>query len=411
MAIEQLKSVMRECNLPDDILTLFGEPERQLIVKLPIIMDNGKIKLFWGCRVQHSSTLGPCKGGLRLHPDVTLPEVKALAMWMSWKSALVKIPFGGAKGGIICDPFKLSPREKERLIRRYTSAILPIIGPDKDIPAPDVGTDAKDMSVIMDTYSMLKGYPSPGIVTGKPLELGGSKGRKEATGRGVMIVTIEALKKMGIKPENATVAIQGFGNVGLNAAHLLQKAGCKIVAVSDVSGGYYRESGLNVLEMINYCKNSKDHLLEGYDIGGVTNISNAELFELPVTVIVPAALERQITFENASKIKAKLIVEGANGPTTPEADQILYKRKIEVVPDILANSGGVIVSYFEWVQSTTHMTWNTDKVNKELHRIIIKPFSRVWDKTHNSKLPPRIAALSIALERIYKASQMRKIFP
>lgn len=411
MAVSQLESVIKECSLPDDIIRFFSEPERQLIVNLPVVMDNGIIKQFWGCRVQHSSVLGPCKGGLRLHPDVTLSEVKALAMWMTWKTALVEIPFGGAKGGIICDPFKLSPAEKKRLIRRYTSAILPFIGPDKDIPAPDVGTTALDMSVIMDTYSMLKGYPCPGVVTGKPIELGGSLGRREATGRGIMIATLEALKKMGIKPSDTTVAVQGFGNVGSVAADLLRKAGCKVVAVSDISGGYYKPDGLNITEMIAYCENSKNHILEGYNAADITKISNAELLELPVTILVPAALERQITEDNADEIKAKLIVEGANGPTTPEADQILRDRNIEVIPDILANSGGVIVSYFEWVQSTTHITWDIEKINAELYQIMIRPFEKVWNKSHESGLLPRTTSLLLAIERLYKAFTMRGVFP
>ena len=411
MAIQQLQNVVKSFDLPQEVVEIFGEPRQAHTVNIIITMDDGRLKSFTGYRVQHSSVLGPFKGGIRISPDVSFSEVKALAMWMSWKAALVGIPFGGGKGGIIADPNKLSPGEKRRLLRRYIAEIFNNIGPDMDIPAPDMGTNADDMAIIMDTYSMLKGYTCPAVVTGKPVVVGGSLGRREATGRGVTIGVLEALKRMEIDLRGATVAVQGFGNVGSVAAKLLSQAGCLVVAVSDVSGGYYNPQGLNISEMEDYCLRAERHCLEGYSSPGTAKISNEELLELPVMVLVPAALEKQITAGNAGRIKARLIVEGANGPTTPEADEILFRQGVEIVPDILANSGGVIVSYYEWVQSIEHLTWELEEVNIRLEKQMMKPFNEVWNEAHEKKIHPRLVAMGIAVKRVYEAYKLRGVFP
>jgi len=375
------------------------------------VMNDGRTEVFTGYRVQHSSARGPCKGGIRYHQDVTLDEVKALAMWMTWKCAVVNIPYGGAKGGVCVDVTKLSREEIVRLTRRYTVQILPILGPHHDIPAPDVNTNAETMGWIMDTVSMFEGRTVLDIVTGKSVELGGSLGRREATGRSCMFAMLEWLNRMDLNPVNTTVAVQGFGNVGSVAADLLRKEGCNIIGVSDVSGAYYNPKGLNIPEMIDYCKTSKHHVLEGYDSPGVSKISNAELLELDVDILLPAALERQITEGNANNIKAKVIVEGANGPTTPEAEKILTEKGIHVIPDILANSGGVVVSYFEWVQSIQSFFWDEDEVNHNLKKVIVNSFKSVWDLAQEKKTDLRSAAMMIAVKRVSLALEQRGIFP
>lgn len=411
MALQQLDSAAKRLKVDESWMAVLRHPERELTVACPVEMDDGSIHVFTGHRVQHSSARGPCKGGIRFHPNVTLDEVKALSMWMTWKCAVVKIPYGGAKGGIQVDVTKLSIPEIRRLTRRYTAAIMPIIGPRRDIPAPDVNTSSETMGWIMDTVSMLQGSTVLDIVTGKAIDLGGSLGRREATGRGVMFNTLELLKRLDKKPSETTVAVQGFGNVGSVSADLLQKQGCKIVAVSDLSGAYYDPEGLPISEMIDYCLDSPNHYLQGFDTKGISKISNKELLELDVDVLVPAALEKQITEENAENIRAKAIVEGANGPTTPEAERILVSKGKYVVPDILANSGGVVVSYFEWVQSIQAFFWDEDAVNKNLERVMVKSFADVWNLAQKEKIDLRNAAMMIAVDRVASALAERGIFP
>ena len=411
MALSQLESVAKQIDLDPSTLRVLSHPERELTVAIPVVMDDGRIEVFTGHRVQHNSARGPCKGGIRYHQDVTLDEIKALSMWMTWKCAVVNIPYGGAKGGVCVDVTKLSKGEIRRLTRRYTVQLLPILGPHHDIPAPDVNTNAETMGWIMDTVSMFEGRTVLDIVTGKSVDLGGSLGRREATGRGCMLSTLEWLKRVQKDPTDTTVAVQGFGNVGSVAADLLRVEGCKILGVSDVSGAYYNPEGLNIPEMIDYCSSSKNHLLEGYDAPGVSRISNEELLELDADVLLPAALERQITEKNADKIKAKLIVEGANGPTTPDAEEILTDKEVCVIPDILANSGGVVVSYFEWVQSIQSFFWDEDEVNRNLKRAMLNSFKSVWDLAQEKKTTLRSAAMMIAVKRVASALEQRGIFP
>lgn len=411
MALKQLDEVAKKINLDPNIHNVLRQPERELTVSVPVEMDDGRIEVFTGHRVQYSSVRGPCKGGIRYHQDVTLDEVKALAAWMTWKCAVVNIPYGGAKGGVRCDPFKMSTQEVRRLTRRYTVMIMPIIGGRRDVPAPDVNTGADTMGWIMDTVSMFEGRTVMDIVTGKPIELGGSLGRREATGRGVMISTIQLLKKLGKNPKDTTVVVQGFGNVGSVAAELISQKGCKIVAVSDVTGGFYNSNGLDIPDMLKYVETSENHLLEGYKKGGTEKISNEELLLLDADCLIPAALENQITEKNADKIKAKYIIEGANGPTTPEADKILEHKGSIVVPDVLANSGGVVVSYFEWVQDIQAFFWDVDQVNESLEKIIVKSFDEVWSISQDKKVDMRIAAYMIAVRRVASALKQRGIFP
>ena len=386
-------------------------PERELKVSIPVRMDDGTTHVFQGYRIQHSTSRGPAKGGIRFHPDVNADEVRALAAWMTFKCAVVNIPYGGGKGGVVCDPSKLSENEIRAITRRYTAAIAPLIGPEQDIPAPDVGTNAAVMGWIMDTYSMLKGHCIHGVVTGKPLELGGALGRNEATGRGVMFTTLNILKKLGIPSDGVTVAVQGAGNVGSVSAKLLHEAGLKVVAISDVSGGIYNPDGLDIPAILSYLAADRRNLLKDFNEDGTAHISNEELLELPVTVLVPAALENQINVDNAEKIQAKLIVEAANGPTTSEADEILAKRGIEVVPDILANAGGVVVSYFEWVQNIQSVSWTEDEVNKKLKDIMDAAFESVWDLTQEKHTTLRMGAYLIALKRVVDAKSARAIWP
>ena len=386
-------------------------PERELIVSIPVQMDDGRVEVFTGYRVQHSSLRGPCKGGIRYHQDVDHDEVKALAAWMSLKCSVVNIPYGGAKGGVRVNPEKLSRRELEALTRRYILGILPIIGPQKDIPAPDVNTNAEIMGWIMDTYSVFKGHAVPGVVTGKPLEIGGSLGRKEATGRGVMLCSLEVLARLGKDIKSTTVAVQGYGNVGQTVATLLYNQGCKIVAISDISGGYYNPDGLNIPEINQYLLNNSQKILEGYNGQGVIKINNEELLTCDCDILIPAALENQITAEISHKVKAKIIVEGANGPTNTEADKILADRKILVIPDILANAGGVIVSYFEWVQNNQSLMWDEEKINEMLRKTIVGAFNDVWAKAKEKNTTLRMGAYMVALERLVQARKIRGIFP
>lgn len=386
-------------------------PERELKVSVPVQMDDGTVQVFEGYRIQHSTSRGPAKGGIRFHPNVNNDEVKALAAWMTFKCAVVGIPYGGGKGGVICDPSKLSERELRAITRRFTASIAPLIGPDQDIPAPDVGTNAQVMGWMMDTYSMLKGHCVPGVVTGKPIDLGGALGRNEATGRGVMLTTKNILAKMGIPMEGTDVVIQGMGNVGSISAKLLYKEGMKVIAVSDVSGGIYNPEGLNIPAILEYLSQSRRNLLSGYEEPGMTRIDNAQLLTLKTTVLVPAALENQINGDNAEQIQAKLIVEAANGPTTSEADAILERRGITVVPDILTNAGGVVVSYFEWVQNIQSVSWTEEHVNEELKKIMDKAFNAVWDITQEKQVTLRTGAYLIAVKRVVDAKKARGIWP
>jgi len=407
----QVRLAGEKLGLSPDLLSIIETPERVLEVSIPVRMDDGHIEVFKGYRVQHSSVRGPCKGGIRYHPAVTVDEVKALAGWMTLKCAVVDIPFGGGKGGIVCDPMKLSEGELERLTRRYTAMILPLIGPNRDIPAPDVNTNAKIMNWFMDTATALRGEPMYAIVTGKDVAVGGARGRREATGRGVMIITQEVLVRLGKKLEGITVAVQGFGNVGSVAALLLHEAGAKVVGVADISGGLYNPNGLNIPELMEYVARSPKRLIAGYTAPGVSPIPGDEVLTLDVDVLIPAALEGQITERNAERIKAKVIVEGANGPTTPEADVILEERGRIVVPDILANAGGVVVSYFEWVQNLQYFYWDEAETNARLAQIMRRAFQDVWTMAQEKKVSLRIAAQMLALSRVAEAIRLRGIFP
>lgn len=386
-------------------------PERELTVSIPVEMDDGHIKIFVGYRVQHSSVRGPCKGGLRYSSDVDLDEVRTLAALMTWKCAVVNIPYGGAKGGVQCDPGELSSRELMRITRRYTAMILPLIGPQKDVPAPDMNTNAQVMGWIMDTYSMFKGFTVPGVVTGKPIEIGGSLGREEATGRGVLFTINQIALKKGVDLRRASFAVQGFGKVGGIVARLLYQEGYRIVAISDVSGGIYKEDGLDIMDVSNYVKENPSHLIEGYRAEGVLPLTNQELLTLEVDILVPAARENQITEDNAGDIKARIIVEAANGPITPEADQILSERSIIVVPDILSNAGGVVVSYLEWVQNIQSLMWDERKVNSFLRKIMERSFQEVWELQEQKQVTLREAAYMLALDRTIKARKIRGNFP
>lgn len=404
-----LDRAAKAVGLKEDDYILLRYPERELKVSVPVRMDDGSVHVFEGYRVQHSTSRGPAKGGIRFHPDVNIDEVKALAAWMSLKCAVVNIPYGGAKGGVCVDPSTLSAAERERLTRRYTAMILPIIGPEKDIPAPDVGTNAQVMDWIMDTYSMMNGYTIHGVVTGKDPEVGGSVGRTEATGRGVMIVTLEVLRQTGQDPKSVTVAVQGMGNVGCTAAVLLHEKGCRIVAVSDVSGGLRCDSGLDIPAIAAYVKNGG--LLKDYDAPGVRHISNDELLTGACDILIPAALENQITASVAERLQAKLIVEAANGPTAADADAVLERRGIPVYPDILVNAGGVVVSYFEWVQNLQELTWEITDVNEMLEKVMKRAFGEVTAKAAAFGINYRLAAYAVAVDRICTAKKKRGIFP
>jgi len=381
-------------------------PVKQIVVSIPIQMDNGEINIFEGYRVIHNDILGPSKGGIRFAPDITLDEIKALAAWMTWKCAVVNIPFGGAKGGVKCDPSKLTAVELEKITRRYTANLLDILGPDRDIPGPDMNTNEQVMAWIMDTYSMHVKKTETGVVTGKPLIIGGSLGRREATGRGCMVVTLAAMEKIGMKPKNATVVIQGFGNVGSVTARLLREQGCRIIGISDITGAYYDAKGIDVGKAADYVQKMKN--LGGYPSG--ERISSSELLELPCDVLVPAARENQITARNTPRIKAKIICEGANGPTTATADPILQNKGILVIPDILANAGGVTVSYFEWVQDRVGYFWSIDRVNRRLDRMMKAAFDSVYGASENYKVSLRLAAYIIAIDKVARTLLLRGIY-
>ncbi len=384
-----------------------SRPARVHITSIPVVMDSGRMRVYEGYRVIHNNVLGPSKGGIRYAPDVSLNEVKALAAWMTWKCAVVDVPFGGAKGGVICNPKEMSPGELERLTRRYTADLKDVFGPDRDIPAPDMNTNEQIMAWILDTYSMHSRRTENAVVTGKPVELGGSEGRKEATGRGVMTVTLAAMDRLGMTPSQSTVAVQGFGNVGSIAAKLLSEQGATIVAVSDVTGGYYNAEGLNIRELLDYV-GSNDGTLEGYP--NAEFISNDELLTLDVDVLVPAAKEDQITRDNAPNVQAKIIAEGANGPTTPAADSILQEKGTLVIPDILANAGGVTVSYFEWVQDRQGYFWTLDRVNRRLDRTMREAFDRVFATAQKHDVSLRIGAYVMAVRKVADALRMRGIY-
>ncbi len=407
------ESMMQRFDIAAELLELergvyeyLKTPVKQYIVSIPIQMDNGEIEVFEGYRVIHNDALGPSKGGIRYAPDITLNEIKALAAWMTWKCAIANIPFGGAKGGVKCDPTKLTPVELEKITRRFTANMLDVFGPDKDIPAPDMNTNEQIMAWIMDTYSMHVRRTETAVVTGKPLIIGGSLGRREATGRGVMVSTFAAMGRVGLNAKQTSCAVQGFGNVGSVSAKLLSEQGLKIVAVSDVSGGYYNKRGIDVNQGIEWVE--KHRTLEGSGIGD--RVTNEELLELDVDVLVPAAKEDQITAHNAPKMKAKIIVEGANGPTVAKADQILDEKGILVVPDILANSGGVTVSYFEWVQDRQGYFWTLDRVNRRLERMMHDAFNSVFQTAEKYKVSMRVGAYILAIDKVAKTLKVRGIY-
>lgn len=407
MAVEQFNAAADVLNLEEGMRQVLSNCKREFTVNFPVVMDNGKVQVFTGHRVQHNMTRGPAKGGIRFHPDVSLDEVKALASWMTWKCAVTNLPYGGGKGGVTCNPKSMSLGEMERLTRRFATEISPLIGSYSDIPAPDVNTDGQTMAWIMDTISMHKGFTEMGIVTGKPIDIGGSLGRTEATGRGVMITAREAAKHIGLNLNGSTVVVQGFGNVGFWAAYLLQELGCKIIAVSDSGGAITRPSGLDSTELLEQ-KNSTG------SVSGFANcdvITNEELLETSCDILVPAALEQQITGNNASRINAKIIVEGANGPTTPEADKILTDKGTVIIPDILANAGGVVVSYFEWVQNLQRFFWEKDVVDNSLDSILTRSFNEVFNTSQQYKVDMRTAAMVNAIDRVATATNIRGIYP
>lgn len=408
-ALEVFRQAAKVMQLDPNIQKFLERPQRTIIVEFPVLMDDGRVEMFVGYRCQHSTALGPAKGGIRYHPNVTLDEVQTLAFWMTWKCSLLNLPYGGGKGGVKVDPSKLSKSEIERLSRRFFFEISQFVGPHKDIPAPDVNTNPQVMAWYLDTYSMHVGYTALGVVTGKPVELGGSVGRNEATGRGVAVVAAEACKLLGKDISKAKVAVQGFGNVGSFSAKILQEEfGAKVVAVSDVSAAYYDPNGINISDLIAY-RDSNKGLIEGYP--KAQRIKHEELFELDVDILVPAALENSITEENADKIKAKLIVEGANGPVTPEADKILYSKGVTIIPDILANAGGVTVSYFEWVQDLQSFFWDLDDVRNKLAKMMKAAFAEVAKTKEKYNTDFRTAAYIVAIDRVAKAVKLRGIYP
>ncbi len=406
-ALKQLDTASRYLELDPGLHEVLKYPQSELTVNFPVKMDNGTTRVFTGYRVQHNTSRGPSKGGIRYSPNASIDEVRALAMWMTWKCAIVNIPFGGAKGGVVCDPRELSMSEKERMTRRYASEISIILGPSTDIPAPDMGTNPQVMAWIMDTYSMTKGHTVPAVVTGKPVAIGGSEGRNDATGRGIVCITREALQEKGLSLEGIRVAVQGFGNVGGVAARIFQEAGACVVAVSDAFGGVYNPEGLDIAAMRSLM--GKDGLLGESGFG--KPISPKELLELPVDVLVPAAIENQITAENAGRIAAKFVIEGANGPTTPDADVILQERGVFLVPDVLANAGGVIVSYFEWVQDLQFLFWQEAEVNARMEAILIRAYAEVREMAVAQGIDRRLAAYLIGVKRVADATTIRGIYP
>ena len=394
-------------DLDPGLRRVLREPRRELTVHFPVHMDDGTVQVFTGYRVQHNLGRGPAKGGIRYHQDVTNDEVKALAMWMTWKCAVVGIPYGGGKGGVVVDPKKLSAKEVEALTRRFTTEISVLIGPERDIPAPDVNTNAQVMAWMMDTYSMHQGYTVPGVVTGKPISLGGSEGRNEATARGAVFTVIEAAREVGVDLSRATCVVQGFGNAGSIAARLMAAQGTRILAVSDSQGGIHDPAGLDVEKVVAW--KSEHGTVLGYP--GATEVSNAALLEIPCDVLIPAALENQITAENAARISARIVAEAANGPTTPEADEVLAKRGVFLIPDILCNAGGVTVSYFEWVQDLNRDHWSEEVVNSKLREIMVRSFAEVLAMSHKEGVHMRTAAYLVAVKRVADATALRGLYP
>lgn len=408
LAVAQFDQAADALQLDDNLRTRLKTPQRSLVVSVPVRMDDGRVEVFTGYRVQHDSSRGPSKGGIRYHPDVNLGEVAALAMWMTWKCALAGLPYGGAKGGVRVAPKTLSRAELQRLTRRYAAEIFPLIGPDKDVPAPDVGTDAQVMAWVMDTYSQQVGYAVPGVVTGKPLSIGGSLGREDATGRGVVYVTLEALRHLKLTIENATVAIQGFGNVGSHTALIMQQHGARVVAVSDVSGGLYNAKGLDIGELHRRTRTTGQPLR---DIKLGDSLTNDELLQLECTVLVPAALSEQITKQNAGRLRCRILAEGANGPTTLEADRILEDNGVFIIPDILANAGGVIVSYFEWVQDVQRFFWSETDIQHRLRDILTSAFQRTLQYATDRRTSMRMAALMNGIDQVAQAHLHRGLYP
>ena len=407
MAMRQLETVAEVIDLDPNILERLRWPKRSLVVSIPIRMDDGSTRNFLGYRVQHSLTSGPAKGGLRYHPSVDLGEVAALAMWMSWKCGIMNLPFGGGKGGIACDPSALSTGEKERLTRRFTEELLPVIGPRKDVMAPDLGTDEQTMAWIMDTYSVAVGYACPEIVTGKPVEIGGCSGRREATGRGVVYCVMQALKETGIAAAGATAVVQGFGNVGAVAAQELALRGIRIVGVGDRSGAIANPRGIDPNSLIRFCQSGR----ELKDYPEADSINPADLLTLPCTILVPAALERQINSGNAAKLRCRILAEGANGPTTPDADLILASSDVFIIPDVLCNAGGVTVSYFEWVQDLQQFFWNEQQVNQRLEELMLRGFGQVRRLAQDRRISMRQAALSLGVMKTAKEKMRRGLYP
>lgn len=408
LAVAQFDQAAETMQLDRNLRERLKLPQRSLAVSVPVRMDDGRVEVFTGYRVQHDSSRGPSKGGIRYHPDVNLGEVAALAMWMTWKCALAGLPYGGAKGGVTVAPKQLSRAELQRLTRRYAAEIFPLIGPDQDVPAPDVGTDAQTMAWIMDTYSQQVGYAVPGVVTGKPVSIGGSLGREEATGRGVVYVTLEALRHLNLTIDHSTVAVQGFGNVGSHTARIMHEQGARVIAVSDVTGGIYNARGLDVRELLDRYK-TKGQALRDTKMGDW--ISNEELLQLDCTVLVPAALSEQITEKNAASLHCRILAEGANGPTTLEADRILEDKGIFIIPDILANSGGVIVSYFEWVQDLQRFFWSETDIRNRLQEIITSAFHRTKQFATERRVSMRMAALMSGIDKVAQAHLQRGLYP
>jgi glutamate dehydrogenase (NAD(P)+) len=405
-AIAYFDEAAQLLNLEPGMRAILTHPSRQFIFSIPFQRDNGTLEVYTGYRVQYNFARGPAKGGIRFHPGVTLDEVTALAFWMTWKCAVMDLPFGGGKGGVTCDPSQLSQSELERITRRYAAELVEVVGPDKDVPAPDVGTTPQTMAWFMDTYSMHMHQTVPGVVTGKPLEIGGSRGRVEATGRGVSLVAVDEMMRLGLDLPAARIAVQGFGNVGSIAAKMFSERGCKVVGISDVTGGYVNPNGLDIPAAIAYAQ--EHHSLDGWR--GGERVSNAELLEIDCDVLVPAALEKVLTAENAPRVKAKLIVEGANGPTTPEADHIFQRNGVVVIPDIIANAGGVTVSYFEWVQDRQGYFWRESEVNDRLAELLLTNFTAVRDVAAARGVPYRTAAYMVAIDRVTRSLKIRGVY-
>jgi glutamate dehydrogenase (NAD(P)+) len=407
VAVAQFNDAAERLGLSQAMRAILSRPKRELVVNFPVRMDNGNVEMFTGYRVQHNINRGPAKGGIRYSPHVSLDEIRALAMWMTWKCAVVGIPFGGAKGGVICDPRRMSRIELERMTRRYATEISILMGPNSDIPAPDMNTNPQVMAWMMDTYSMHQGYSVPAVITGKPLSIGGSEGRLEATARGVQVITREAMRDNGMLFESTSVVIQGFGNVGSITARLMHELGCKVVGLSDINGGIYNPKGINIPRALRY---SKEHgtLL---DLPETEPVTNEELLELPCDILIPAALENQVTLKNAARIKARMIVEAANGPTTPEAEHILYDKGITIVPDILANAGGVTVSYFEWVQDIQRFFWAEQEINNRLEAIMVRAYQAVQHKSLEQETNLRLGAYLLAVARVAEATELRGVYP